>query len=148
MKRLLLLLLLIPTCLLAQDSIAENPQTAAIYTLIAQYAEARETRDSVLLDRILATELDQLVSSGVWRYGKETAVVGMMQSSQSNPGSRRLIVEQVRFLTPTCAIADARYEIHNPDETVRKMWSTFLAVYEEEMWRITAIRNMLPAGQP
>ena len=146
-----LLIILLPlwasSCLHAQELVADTAQTAAIYSLIDQYAEGREKKDSVLLDRILTTELDQLVSSGVWRYGKQASLTSMVQSSENNPGDRRLTVESVRFLNSTCAIADARYEIYNPDGTVRKMWSTFIAVFEDGVWKITAIRNMLPSGQ-
>jgi hypothetical protein len=47
----------------------------------------------------------------------------------------------------TYGIADARYEIQNADGTARKMWSTFIVVYQDDAWKITAIRNMLLAGQ-
>jgi uncharacterized protein YxjI len=50
------------------------------------------------------------------------------------------------MINPTTAIVDCRYEIQNTDGTVRKMWSTFLVVAEKEKWKITAIRNMLPAN--
>jgi len=69
----------------------------------------------------------------------------MLRSSESNPGSRKLIIEKIRFITTESAIVDARYEIQNPDGTVRKMWSTFVVVRENKMWKITAIRNMLPS---
>jgi len=71
----------------------------------------------------------------------------MLQSSESNPGSRKLIVEKIRFLNKESAIADARYEIQNTDGTTRKMWSTFIVVNQKNSWKITAIRNMLPTGQ-
>jgi hypothetical protein len=72
---------------------------------------------------------------------------GMMQSSESTPGTRIFIIEKIRLLNSECGIVDARYQIQNSDGTVRKMWSTFIVVYSENMWKITAIRNMLPAGQ-
>ncbi|MEM6844467.1 MAG: cupin domain-containing protein [Bacteroidota bacterium] len=135
--------------LLTINSYAQNSaDEEAIYLLIDQYAQAREQQDTVLLKRILTTEIDQLVSSGEWRRGIGKAKEGMMRSSQRNPGDRTLAVEQVRFITGGTAIADARYEISNADgEVVRKMWSTFVVVYEENAWKITAIRNMLPANQ-
>lgn len=117
-----------------------------IYELIEQYAQAREQSDPELLKRILTSEVDQLVSSGEWRRGIEGSMQGMMRSSSQNPGDRTLTVEQVRFINPETALADARYEIKNPDGSYRRMWSTFVAVYEENTWKITAIRNMLPAS--
>ena len=70
----------------------------------------------------------------------------MLQSSENNPGTRKLIIEKMRFFNSESGIVDARYEIQNADGTVRKMWSTFIVVYTENMWKITGIRNMLPAG--
>jgi hypothetical protein len=99
-----------------------------------------------LLKSILTPDIDQLVSSGEWRTGIEGAMKGMAGSSTNNPGKRTLKVEKIRFLNPESAIADARYEIENLDNTVRKMWSTFVVVYQDGMWKITAIRNMLPAN--
>lgn len=117
----------------------------AIIQLIDTYSEVRENGDSVLLASILHQDIDQLVSSGVWRKGKSESIAGMGSSSSANPGSRNLIVESVRFLNPSTAIADARYEIVNPDGSERKMWSTFVTVLENNQWKITAIRNMLPS---
>jgi hypothetical protein len=71
---------------------------------------------------------------------------GMMRSSSANPGERTLTVDKIRLLNEAAAIADARYEIRNADGTNRRMWSTFVVVYEAGTWKITAIRNMLPAG--
>ncbi len=118
----------------------------AIYGLIDDYSLARETKDTTLLKRILTPEIDQLVSNGEWRSGIATAIAGMMRSSASRPGTRTLTIEQIRFLDQTSAIVDARYEIQNEDSSVRKMWSTFVVVYGQDRWQITAIRNMLPAG--
>jgi len=69
-----------------------------------------------------------------------------MKSSGSNPGTRTLKIENIRMLNNTCAIVDCRYEIQNTDGTMRKMWSTFIVVAEMKIWKISAIRNMLPAS--
>jgi len=47
-------------------------------------------------------------------------------------------------LNAESALVDTRYEIANADGSIRKMWSTFIVVYEGNRWKITAIRNMLP----
>lgn len=128
------------------SSFAQDADTRKIYALIDDYSRARETRDTVLLKTILTDDIDQLVSNGEWRYGLRAAIQGMMESSTANPGSRTLTVEKVRFMDAHTAIADARYEIRNPDGTVRRMWSSFTVVQRKEKWKIAAIRNMLPAG--
>jgi len=124
---------------------ANDKQQKAITSLIDQYSQAREKRDTVLLKAILTPDVDQLVSTGEWRVGITAAVEGMMKSSANSPGARTLRVEKIQMVTASSAIVDCRYEIQNADSTVRKMWSTFIVVTEKETWKIRAIRNMLPA---
>ena len=133
--------------LLAQDTIDGDKARTEIISLINIYAQAREKQDTVLLKEILTSDIDQLVSTGEWRSGINESIGGMKRSSESNPGSRRLTVEKIRFLNDESAIADARYEIQNPDGTMRKMWSTFIVAYQDKSWKISAIRNMLPTRQ-
>jgi len=122
-----------------------DKQQKAITTLIDQYSQAREKRDTVLLKAILTSDVDQLVSTGEWRTGINAAVEGMMKSSANSPGTRTLHIEKIQMVTASSAIADCRYEIQNADGVTRKMWSTFIVVVDKETWKIRAIRNMLPA---
>ncbi|MBX2843002.1 MAG: nuclear transport factor 2 family protein [Flammeovirgaceae bacterium] len=148
MKKIHLLIaiqLIICTSIFAQENRSEESDKEAIRSLIDQYTQAREDKNSELLKKILTNEIDQLVSSGEWRVGKTAALSGMMRSSGKNPGSRTITVEKIRFINQKCGIADTRYEIKNADGSVRKMWSTFIVSFEENMWKITGIRNMLPA---
>jgi ketosteroid isomerase-like protein len=70
-----------------------------------------------------------------------------MASSARTGGTRTLTVETIRMVAPDVAIADARYEISGlADGSTRKMWSTFVMARQQGAWRISAIRNMLPAG--
>jgi|GEM_PF-347776 len=140
--------LLLPSFLIAQNRKEGVNQTKDIYTLIDNYSLARDKKDTVLLKSILTNDVDQLVSSGEWRNGISEAVQGMMRSSENNPGTRTLTVEKIRFLDSKNAIADARYEIKSREGTTRKMWSTFVVVNDNGKWKIAAIRNMLPSGQP
>ena len=150
MKNILLLLLLNVVAfafLHAQNIEANDTQKKNIYSLIDKYSEAREKRDTILLKNILTTGVDQLVSTGEWRNGVAASVKGMLSSSANSPGTRTLTVDKLRMLNSTSAIVDCRYEITNPDNTARKMWSTFMVISEQGVWKITAIRNMLPASQ-
>lgn len=119
----------------------------AIKNLIDNYAMARQQKDSLLLGSILTKDIDQLVSSGKWRKGRDVSMKGMLKSSVNNPGTRTLQIENIRFLNPHCGIVDTRYVIQNVDGTSRKMWSTFIVVHKDGDWKISAIRNMLPASQ-
>jgi len=130
----------------AQTSKHTKEDSQAILNLINDYNKSRDTKDTVLLKQILTKDIDQLVSSGLWRTGINEAIKGMMESSLSNPGERKLHVEKIRFLGEDVGLVDARYEIKNQDGTVRKMWSSFLVVDNGKRWKISAIRNMLPSG--
>ncbi|MHA7130231.1 DUF4440 domain-containing protein [Algoriphagus namhaensis] len=110
-----------------------------------QYSLARENQDTVLLKKILTEDIDQLVSSGEWRSGLDEAIAGMMASSTTNHGSRKLTVERIKFMDSNVAVVDARYEIIDEEIVTRKMWSTFVVHRVEKVWKIASIRNMLPA---
>ena len=131
--------------LYGQHKTVNDKQQKAIAALIEQYSQAREKRDTVLLKAILTADVDQLVSTGEWRSGINAAVEGMMKSSANSPGTRTLHIEKTQMITTSSAIVDCRYEIQNADGTARKMWSTFIVVTEKGVWKIRAIRNMLPA---
>ncbi len=143
---LLFFLFLINSSAFSQNTSDTQSASQEIIDLISSYSTSRDTKDTVLLKKILTKDIDQLVSSGVWRKGIAQAIEGMMESSTSNPGDRTLKVESIRFMNADAALVDARYEIKNEDGTIRKMWSTFVVVSEKEKWKISAIRNMLPAG--
>jgi len=132
----------------AQANKELDEQLKEIYALIDNYSMAREKKDTLLLKRIMTNDIDQLVSTGEWRNGIGEAVQGMLRSSATTPGSRTLTVEKIRMLDSQHALADARYEIANAAGGTRKMWSTFVVVHQPGGWKIAAIRNMLPAGQP
>lgn len=117
----------------------------AIIALIDDYSKARELQDTVLLKEILMPNVDQLVSSGEWRMGIQSAVEGMQRSSNANQGKRTLTVDKIKFITDDVSIVDAKYVIENANGNQREMWSTFLVVFTDKGWKISAIRNMLPA---
>jgi len=125
--------------------ILSTNEQKAIGALIDRYSEAREKSDTFLLKSILTEDIDQLVSTGEWRVGMRTAIDGMQKSSVSSPGNRTLTIDRIRLLNANCAMVDCRYEIINAENGSRKMWSSFVVVKVRKEWKITAIRNMLPA---
>lgn len=98
------LTLVAPGSLFAQGALVTEQQKKDIHVLIDTYSTAREKQDRVLLESILTADIDQLVSSGEWRRGKEGSMQGMGRSSQNNPGTRTLTVENVRLLSPEVAL--------------------------------------------
>lgn len=149
MKNIFLLLAFVITSasfLHGQTMQPNDKQRKDISALIDKYSEAREKRDTVLLKSILTTDVDQLVSTGEWRNGIDASVKGMLRSSATSPGTRTLTIEKIRLVNPNNAIVDCKYEIQNTDGTPRKMWSTFIVISDKGIWKISAIRNMLPTG--
>lgn len=145
-SRFLLLMLFVSIGGCATRPAAPGISDAQARRLIDAYEQARERRDPDALRMLLTDEIDQLTSSGQWRRGIDTALAGMRQSSEQNPGRRTLTVETVRSLSPTVALVDARYTIAEPDGTERQLWSSFLLVRSGTDLRIAAIRNMRPAS--
>jgi uncharacterized protein (TIGR02246 family) len=119
---------------------AQSADEAAVRETVRKYSDARDHPDPKTLEPLFTRDADQLVSNGTWRKGREEVVRGSIASSQSETGKRTITVESVRFVAPTVALADARYELGD-----RKMWTTLLLTRDQTGWRISAIRNMLPA---
>ena len=130
----------------AQSGAGENDE-APIREIVSKYVDARERIDPQAVEALFTSDADQLVSSGEWRKGRDAVVQGAMASSRSTGGKRTITVEQVRFVTPDVAIADGRYELTGlSGGTALSMWATLVLKRTDSGWRITAIRNMLPAA--
>ena len=131
-----------PTLLAGQASPGQADE-AAVKALVARYTAAREARDPSAVAALFIADADQFTTSGEWRRGRDQIRTGTAESSARNPGSRRISVEAVRFVTADVAIADGPYEAG--DASPRRMWTTIVAVRTTAGWRIAAIRNMAPA---
>jgi uncharacterized protein (TIGR02246 family) len=119
---------------------------AAVRDTVKEYIAARERGDAAALSALFTPDADQLVSSGEWRRGREELVRGTLASSKSNAGTRTIALKTVRFPIPDVAIADGEYAIGaSQTAAARNMWTSFVMVRSQGRWRISAIRNMLPA---
>ncbi|MGA7415726.1 MAG: SgcJ/EcaC family oxidoreductase [Bryobacteraceae bacterium] len=119
---------------------------AAVRDVVQKYMDARDHRDATALAALFTVDVDQLVSTGEWRRGRDEVVKGTLGSSQSTGGKRSITVESVRFLARDVALADGRYELTGlANGETRKMWTTILLKHGPDGWHIAAIRNMLPA---
>ncbi len=133
--------------LFAQSPAGATGEEAAIREVIKKYMEARENEDAHTIEALLTSDADQLVSSGEWRKGRGEVVRGTLASSQKSGGKRTITVESVRFVAPGVALADGRYELTGlAGGESRRMWTTLVLIRGSEGWRMTAIRNMLPAA--
>jgi uncharacterized protein (TIGR02246 family) len=137
------------TLLVAEGHASSPPGSstddAAVRAVIQKYMDARDQRDATALAALFTSDVDQLVSSGEWRKGRDAVVKGTLASSQASAGKRTITVESVRIPSPEVALADGRYELAGANGQTRKMWTTILLRRDPDGWHITAIRNMLPA---
>jgi uncharacterized protein (TIGR02246 family) len=120
---------------------------AAIRAVVQKYVDARESMDAHAIEALFTGDADQLVSTGEWRKGRSEVVRGTMASSQGSGGKRTITVVSVRLVAPDVAIADGRYEITGmAGGASPAMWTSLVLARGSDGWRITAIRNMLPAA--
>ncbi|MEZ5291653.1 MAG: SgcJ/EcaC family oxidoreductase [Vicinamibacterales bacterium] len=121
---------------------------AAVRAVVDRYVDARALRDPEAVEALFTADADQFTTSGEWRRGRAAIVAGTARSSAQNPGTRRIRVEATRFVTDDVAIVDGPYEIAAPGDTTpaRRMWTSIVVVRTARGWRISAIRNMVPAG--
>lgn len=127
----------------APSSSDRNEQ--AVRGVVAEYMEARNHKDSEAVRRLFTQDVDQLVSTGEWRKGLSDLIRGTSASSQKETGTSSITVEDVRFLDNRVAIVDGRYRTASLNGAIREMWTTIVLKRIGQEWRITAIRNMLPA---
>ena len=146
MSRLLVVGVLVAGVMGTLHSQGGLPLEAEIHDIVRRYVAAREARDPKAIETLFTSDADQLVSSGEWRRGRDAVVKGTLASSAATGGSRSITVETVRMLGADLALADGRYEISGlAGGATRQMWTTFVLVRQNGAWRISAIRNMLPA---
>jgi uncharacterized protein (TIGR02246 family) len=131
---------------LQAQTVSRTQDDAAVRAVVTRYMAARDARDPAAVEALFTGDADQFTTAGEWRRGREQIRSGTAESSQRNPGSRRILVESVRFVTPDVAIVDGRYEIGAGAAPARRMWTTLVIVRTAAGWRISAIRNMAPSA--
>ena len=130
---------------LLQDRLTSSGDETAVRDVVRKYVEAREQRDAAAVRALFTEDADQLTSSGEWRRGREDVVKGSLASSAANTGKLAIVIDSVRFPSPDVALADGAYTIAGGAAT-RNMRTSFVLVRRGGVWRIAAIRNMLPAA--
>lgn len=115
----------------------------AIREVVRRYVEGRTAEDPKQIEALFTADADQHTTAGEWRRGRDQVVPGTLRSSANNPGTRRIVIEAIRFVTPDVAVVDGPYEIGDPPN-VRRNWTTIVMKREAGAWRIAAIRNALP----
>jgi len=146
MLRLLIMFsLLAAPALQAQTPAPASADESAVRAVIRAYVNARDARDPGAVEALFTTDADQYTTAGQWRRGRAQVVAGTAESTKQNPGARSIDVAAIRFVTPEVAIADGAYNIAGSGQ---RRWTTIVLKRETGVWRIAAIRNMMPTGAP
>src|SRR5262245_61604133 len=148
LPHLTLILMLASRPLVAEEPAGPSADETAVRAVVQKYVDAREASDPKAIEALFTEDADQLVSDGTWRRGRDTLVRGMLESSRRNPTRRTIDVLSVRLLSPDVALVDGRYVQKGADGGKdRVMWTAITLRRIAGVWRIAAIRNMLPAAQ-
>jgi uncharacterized protein (TIGR02246 family) len=121
---------------------------AAIRGVIKAFLDTREANDAAALAALLTADVDQQQTSGNVRRGRDAVVSGSLATQQSTGGKRTITVESLRFIAPDVALADGRYDsVGRADGSDRHMLTSMVLKREGGVWKIAAIRNMLPTAE-
>ena len=119
---------------------------AAIKTVVQAFVDTRDNNDAAGLTRLLTADVDQKLTSGRVRSGRDAVVAGSLETTQSTGGRRTIALETIRFVTPDDALADGRYDsVGRSDGSDLNMLTSMVLEREPDGWKIAAIRNMLPS---
>jgi uncharacterized protein (TIGR02246 family) len=126
----------------AQDEPNRSDDEAAIRQVTQDYIARRDEGDEAGLRALLTENVDQRLTSGRMRAGRDEVVGGSLGSTQSSGGKRVITLLDIRFLGNDVAIANGNYDsLGRADGTDLYMRTTIVFWRVDDKWRIDAIRN-------
>ncbi len=144
-KRLGLLLVTLVTMsapALAEDTADRSADESAIKQVTQEYIARRDEGDEAGLRALLTEKVDQRLTSGRMRLGRDEVVSGSLGSTQNSGGKRVITLNDIRFLGADVAIANGNYDsLGRADGTDLYMRTTIVFWRVDGKWRIDAIRN-------
>jgi uncharacterized protein (TIGR02246 family) len=115
---------------------------SAIRHVTNEFILRRENNDEAGLRALLTANVDQRLTSGRMRSGRDAVVSGALESTRRTGGKRSIKLESIRFLGADVAIADGSYNsTGRNDGTDLHMQTTMIYVRVDGEWRIDTIRN-------
>jgi uncharacterized protein (TIGR02246 family) len=137
--------------LAASGALAQSTDHAAdekaIKVVIQEFLDARDANDPKRLGAVLTADADQQQTSGDRRSGRDAVVKGSLSTQQSTGGKRTIAVDSIRFVAADVALADGRYDtVGRADGSDLHMLTAIVLRREGGVWKIAAIRNMVPSG--
>ena len=130
-------LLLVCSSILATVAQAQTttPEESAIRRSLAGYAAARERQDVVAQGQYYALDADfRFNADGQIIRGRDEIEAFLQPPAPASENRFTLDVEQVRFLSPTIALADAIYG------GLRNGYALYVMLKEGDQWLIKAAR--------
>ena len=122
---------------------------SAIRHVTKEFILRRENNDEAGLRALLTANVDQRLTSGRMRSGRDAVVSGALESTQRTGGKRSIKLESIRFLGADVAIANGSYDsTGRNDGTDLHMQTTMVYVRVDGEWRIDTIRNARLPDQP
>ncbi len=125
----------------------------AVRDVVNQTTTAWNSRDAKALASLYSEDADYVNSRGQRVVGREKIEIWLRARFQlptyRDSNHKRLSIS-VRFLSPTCAIADSTWEMSNVKNEagnvlpVRKGNSTMIVIQTNGRWLIAALRSMVP----
>lgn len=137
-------------CILSATSVAAAAQglpdraadEAAIRQVTQDYIARRDEGDEAGLRALMTEKVDQRLTSGRMRLGRDEVVSGSLGSTQNSGGKRVITLNDIRFLGADVAIANGNYDsLGRADGTDLHMRTTIVFWRVDGKWRIDAIRN-------
>jgi len=126
----------------AQDAPDRSTDESAIRQVTQDYIARRDEGDEAGLRTLLTEKVDQRLTSGRMRLGRDEVVSGSLGSTQNSGGKRVITLNDIRFLGADVAIANGNYDsLGRADGTDLYMRTTIVFWRVDGKWRIDAIRN-------
>jgi len=126
----------------AQDALDRSADESAIRQVTQDYIARRDEGDEAGLRALLTEKVDQRLTSGRMRLGRDAVVSGSLGSTQNSGGKRVITLNDIRFLGADVAIANGNYDsLGRADGTDLYMRTTIVFWRVDGKWRIDAIRN-------
>jgi uncharacterized protein (TIGR02246 family) len=139
---LLLMLVTASVAAEAQDALDRSADESAIRQVTQDYIARRDEGDEAGLRALLTEKVDQRLTSGRMRLGRDEVVSGSLGSTQNSGGKRVITLNDIRFLGADVAIANGNYDsLGRADGTDLYMRTTIVFWRVDGKWRIDAIRN-------
>ena len=138
-------LLVLSNVTLAQEPANRAEDEAAIRRVVQAFIETREDDAADALRALLTEDVDQQITSGRMRSGREAVIDGSLETTRSAGGTRTITIESIRFLGRDAAIVDGPYDIVGRSDGPDRHYRTAMVLRRDDGgWKIAAIRNMQP----